>query len=90
MIVAREWRSHAVRALAVVMLLAVIAPGCSRKAKAAKHRAEEAPAIAAPTPDNTPIAALRTPAGMVLKLEEPTPATPPPTAIATVTPNPTP
>jgi hypothetical protein len=78
------------RALALLLLLGLV-PGCGRKVKASKHAAEETPAIA-PTPDNTPIPALRTPAGLVLKLEEPGPATPTPptTPAATPSPNPTP
>ena len=38
------------------------------------HAAEKAtPAPAPPTPDTTPIEALRTPAGMVLRTDAPTP-----------------
>ena len=55
-------KSNAVRALALLTLLAVIAPGCSRKAKASKHHAEEVAPVSAPTPDNSPVPALRTPA----------------------------
>ncbi len=79
-------------ALALLILAAVLASGCGRKAKAARHGTEEAAAIPVPTPDNTPIPALRTPAGLVLKLEEPGPATPTPptTPAATPSPNPTP
>jgi hypothetical protein len=56
--------------LALVALMA----GCGSKAHKAGHGAESAtPAPAPPTPDTTPIEALRTPAGMVLKLDAPTP-----------------
>jgi len=77
------WRTVRI-ALGVTLLAIVAAPsgGCGRKVKAARHRAEAAPPAAAPTPDNTPVPALRTPAGLVLKLEEPasapTPAAPAP------------
>jgi hypothetical protein len=83
---------NVIGALALPMLLAVGSSACARKTKTAKHGAEEAPAIVVPTPDNTPIPALRTPAGLVLKLEEPGPATPtPPTTPAAIpSPNPTP
>lgn len=79
----------AARALALLVLLAVPLSGCGRKAKAVKHHADDGSAISSPTPDNTPVPALRTPAGLVLKLEEPTP---PPAAATTpsaaVTPSP--
>jgi len=71
------------RTALVVALLAIVAvpsAGCGRKGKAARHTAEETSPAAAPTPDNTPIPALRTPAGLVLKLEEPGAATPTPPA----------
>lgn len=82
---------NVVLAIALLMSFAAVS-GCSRKAKAAKHGAEGAPVMAAPTPDNTPVPALRTPAGLVLKLEEPgTPTpTPPTTPAATPSPKPTP
>ncbi|MDQ6894536.1 MAG: hypothetical protein M3167_17900 [Acidobacteriota bacterium] len=76
-------------AFALTLLAIVAGPsaGCGRKAKAARHHGEEAPPVAAPTPDNTPIPVLRTPAGLVLKLEESGPPTPTPSA---ATPSPTP
>jgi len=79
-------------ALALLVLTAGLASGCGRKAKAARHGTEAAAAVPVPTPDNTPIPALRTPAGLVLKIEEPGPATPTPptTPAATPSPNPTP
>ncbi len=63
-------------------LLAVVAAGslgCGKKAHVA-HEAEAAEAAPNPTPDTTPIAALRTPAGWLLVKGEPTapPVTPTP------------
>jgi len=83
---------HVVRVLAFVTLFTAATSACGRKAKAAKHRSEESTAIAAPTPDNTPVPALRTPAGLVLKVEEPAPATttPLPAPAPAASPNPTP
>ena len=67
------------------LLLFLPAAGCGRKPHAPRHAAAQATPAPAPTPDNTPIEALRTPSGMVLKLDEPTPvpgkeATPVPSA----------
>lgn len=60
--------------LVVSVALATIVSGCGSKAHKAGHGPESAtPAPAPPTPDTTPIEALRTPAGMVLKLDAPTP-----------------
>ena len=54
--------------------LCVLTAGCGSKSHESGHGAEIAtPAPAPPTPDTTPIEALRTPAGMVLKLDAPTP-----------------
>ncbi len=64
------------RALILVGALIVMAagfPGCSRKPRARRHAETETPPAAVPTPDNTPIDVLRTPSGLVLKLDEPTP-----------------
>jgi hypothetical protein len=59
---------------ASVAFFALAAGGCGSKAHKGGHGAEHAtPASAAPTPDTTPIESLRTPAGMVLKLDAPTP-----------------
>jgi hypothetical protein len=60
-------------AVAVAVLAAA---GCGRKPHAARHDALAAtPEPAPPTPDTTPIAALRTPAGLALAIEgPPTPA----------------
>lgn len=63
----------------VALLLAavagiLVAAGCGSKEHEGHHATEKAaPAVASPTPDTTPIEALRTPAGMVLKLDAPTP-----------------
>src|SRR5262249_6474355 len=67
------------RALAALGLAAAIgAAGCGSGPGESHHAAEKStPAPAPPTPDTTPIEALRTPAGMVLKLEAPTPAVTP-------------
>jgi hypothetical protein len=59
---------------AAASVLLVVEAGCGSKAQEGHHAAEKAtPAPASPTPDTTPIEALRTPAGMVLKLDAPTP-----------------
>ena len=61
-------------ALTVAALLAA-SGGCGSHANEGHHAAEKAtPAPAPPTPDTTPIEALRTPAGMVLRLDAPTAA----------------
>ena len=57
--------------------------GCGSKTGAHQRHAQVAqtPEAAPPTPDTTPVEALRTPAGLVLKLGETPPAvTPAPTA----------
>ncbi len=63
--------------------LAVLALGgglaCGKNGHSGKGHAPAAQAPAPPTPDNTPIAALRTPAGWLLAKTEPPPATPTPT-----------
>ncbi|MEO8191072.1 MAG: hypothetical protein ABI682_12085 [Acidobacteriota bacterium] len=68
---------HSGRALllarAALVLLVIASPGCGRKPHARRHAEAEAPAPPPPTPDNTPIDVLRTPSGMVLKLDEATP-----------------
>jgi hypothetical protein len=67
------------------MLLAATAlsvAGCGSKAGAHERHAQaaQAPEAAPPTPDTTPVEVLRTPAGLVLKVGETTPAvTPAPT-----------
>ncbi len=63
------------RALAAIFAAsAAAALGCGSPAHEGRHAEEKAtPAPAPPTPDTTPIEALRTPAGMVLKLDAPAP-----------------
>jgi hypothetical protein len=71
---------RAVRVVGLVLaVLAVASLGCGKKAHGS-HKAEAAAVAANPTPDTTPIAALRTPAGWLLVKAEPTapPATPTP------------
>ncbi len=59
-------------------LAALAATGCGGKTQGKGHgaHATASPATPPPTPDTTPIEALRTPAGLVLKIEPPTSATP--------------
>jgi len=61
-------------------MAAVAACGCGGKKQAREGhgQAEPAAAAAAPTPDTTPIEALRTPAGLVLKTTGQTPVAPTP------------
>lgn len=62
---------------------AVLLAGCrhgSRAEKRALHSGATAEPV--PTPDTTPVEVLRTPAGLVLKLEEAPAATPTPQAQA--------
>ena len=73
-----------IRAAGLVLLLAAATSGCGEKANRSAHGgAPTTPEPAAPTPDTTPIEALRTPAGLVLKIDQPTP-------VPSVTPTPTP
>lgn len=68
-------------ALLCVICLAGVATACGSKRHESGHeRASPEPDLPAPTPDYTPIAALRTPAGLVLVSEEKVPPTqtPPP------------
>ena len=59
------------------ILAALAAAGtisCGSHASEGHHAAEKAtPAPAPPTPDTTPFESLRTPAGMVIRLDAPTP-----------------
>jgi hypothetical protein len=72
------------RAAGLVLAVAAATGGCGGKSHRPAHRAENAaPPPAPPTPDTTPIEALRTPAGLVLKIDAPTP-------VPSVTPAPTP
>ncbi len=63
------------RLIASAMILCLAAAGgCGRESHHPAHGAEKAaPEPAPPTPDTTPIEALRTPAGLVLKFDAPTP-----------------
>lgn len=78
------------KALATVILigLAGLAEGCGGKSPREAHGgSEQTTAQAPPTPDTTPIEALRTPAGLALKTEvTPPPATAAPGASPSVTP----
>src|SRR5689334_3955330 len=63
------------RVAGIAAFLAVCVPfaGCGGEGHSEAHeRQASAPAPAPPTPDTTPIDPLRTPAGMVLKINEPT------------------
>jgi hypothetical protein len=77
-------------ALFLACALAAASLGCGKKGHAAAHNAGAAAVAAPPTPDNTPIAVLRTPAGWLLVKAEPTatPATPTPAAAAASNPKP--
>ena len=65
---------------AFLVLAACATGGCGGKKQAREGHGQPQPAVAAPTPDTTPIEALRTPAGLVLKAtgQTPIPATPSP------------
>jgi len=66
--------------MSALLALTLCGAACGKKAHAAKHASVATPAPAPPTPDTTPIAALRTPAGwLLLKAEHPA-ATPTPAA----------
>jgi hypothetical protein len=68
-------------AILILAVLAVGGPACRGKGRASKGHAAAAATPAPPTPDNTPIAALRTPAGWLLvRTETPPPTTPTPAA----------
>ena len=56
----------------VVSFVAAAGLACGKKGHASAHRDGAAAAPAPPTPDTTPIAALRTPAGWLLVKAEPT------------------
>jgi hypothetical protein len=77
------------KALATVILIALagLGTGCGGKSPREAHGgSEQTTAQVPPTPDTTPIEALRTPAGLALKTEvTPSPATPAPGASPTVT-----
>ena len=85
------------RELAVALLAAAVATGCGGSSHGeashgeASHGGETAAALPPPTPDTTPIEALRTPAGLVLKIAPATtPAAPAASTTGTTTPASTP
>lgn len=61
-------------------ICAVASLGCGKKAHSGDHGDAAAASPAPPTPDNTPIASLRTPAGLLLMKGEPAAPTPTPAA----------
>ncbi len=61
---------------------AVLLAGCRHGTRTQKHAPQSAVTQVPPTPDTTPVEALRTPAGLVLKLEEAPSVTPTPQASA--------
>ena len=79
-------RTNRFRAAGLALILAATAAtgvACGERSHRAEHgRANVTPEPAPPTPDTTPIEALRTPAGLVLKIDQPTP-------VPSVTPTPT-
>jgi hypothetical protein len=59
------------RAAGLILLCVAAAPGCGGKSHRPAHgTSAAAPEPAPPTPDTTPIEALRTPAGVALKIDE--------------------
>ena len=76
-------RTRAAALLACAGLL--VASGCGSKAPAReRHQTAQATQLAPPTPDTTPIEALRTPAGLLLKAgETPAAVTPAPSPSVT-------
>jgi hypothetical protein len=79
-------RTRAAALLACAGLLG--ASGCGSKAPAREHhQSAQAPQPGPPTPDTTPIEALRTPAGLLLKVgEAPAAVTPVPSPSVTAGP----
>ena len=72
--------------LCLGMVAALLAASCGSKSRAAGHtESMTTPAPAPPTPDTTPIEALRTPAGLALKIDA---ATPPPAVSPAPSPSP--
>ena len=79
--------------LAVAAFASLFLDGCGGKPHGSEsHGGAEAPAPAPPTPDTTPIEALRTPAGLVLKIDSGTtpaaPGTPSPSPLPSPSPSP--
>jgi hypothetical protein len=76
-----SWRRQAVIVfLAAAGLLS--SAGCRRGAREPRHAAAQQTPALEPTPDTTPIELLKTPAGLVLRPEQPS-ATPSPAAAPT-------
>jgi hypothetical protein len=76
---------------AAVLAACLVPVGCGGGEHSERHAAERTtPAPAPPTPDTTPIEPLRTPAGMVLKINEPTAPPAAQTAAPTAVPTPAP
>ncbi|HSD71225.1 MAG TPA: hypothetical protein VLE54_00460 [Thermoanaerobaculia bacterium] len=68
----------------LLALAVAVAGGCSRGHRAEHATEREAAELPPPTPDTTPIPALRTPAGLVLGVEgTPAPTSPSPAATPT-------
>jgi hypothetical protein len=73
------------RLLAATMLATALAgvglsEGCGGRPAARRHASEAQAPAAVPTPDTTPVEALRTPAGLALKTSVEQPRTPSPAA----------
>jgi len=64
--------------LLLALAAAATSAGCGKAQHSAHDTAKTSPAPAPPTPDTTPIEALRTPAGLVLKIDEARTPTGPP------------
>ncbi|MGH9366959.1 MAG: hypothetical protein ACRD3M_04715 [Thermoanaerobaculia bacterium] len=81
---------RSVRVAALFAGLCVVASlGCGKKGHSgAGHAAAVTPAPPPPTPDNTPVASLRTPAGWLLLKTEPPAPTPAPAASPASNPSP--
>jgi hypothetical protein len=76
----RSVRVRIIAVLASVLALMLAGVACGKKGRAPRHASAATPAPAAPTPDTTPIAALRTPAGWLLLKPDHPAATPTPSA----------
>jgi hypothetical protein len=55
--------------MSLLVAATALGPGCSRRHRAEHATERQAPEPPPPTPDTTPIPALRTPAGLVLGVE---------------------
>ena len=77
--------------LAAAAFASLFLNGCGGKPHGSEsHGGAEAPAPAPPTPDTTPIEVLRTPAGLVLKIDAGTTPAPPTTPSPSPSPSPSP